>query len=101
MVLLGALREDGHAVFDELVHDEARGDHRAQLDGQVVDVLLHEAEVEQGEVRVEGLDQEKLHHQRVGLGGWHFSFKCIFNNQNTCNHLTRGSDNHTPIDDSQ
>ena len=40
-------------------------DPRPELNGQVVDVLLHETQVEEGEVRVERLDQKKLNHQRV------------------------------------
>ena len=58
-----ASSEGGFHQFRAAVNE--RFDPRPELNGQVVDVLLHETQVEEGEVRVERLDQKKLNHQRV------------------------------------
>ena len=62
--ILQLVQEQRNAVLHELVDDELGGDHRPELDAEVVYVLLHERDVEQREVRVEGLDDEKFNHER-------------------------------------
>ena len=62
---LNRRRAKGGGANCQCVGVNAWVDPRPELNGQVVDVLLYETQVEEGEVRVERLDQKKLNHQRV------------------------------------
>ena len=64
---LEPVQQSGEPVFHKLVHDELGRNHGTELDAEVIYVLLDERDVEEGEVRVEGLDDEELHDQRVGV----------------------------------